>query len=164
MDDQDYIPPVLFELIASYAGISFPMQDSDPVSHILQTVLEPMDINNILSTVQGKHFYLGLDDWDDPFHGGDSAYSLVGVLSNKAATRTFFKSRSTENEDVFKKYSTLEINYEHFEINPEEQPVQIISNAYSEQRQCFMYNLFIPDRYSTSTNSTYSQLNQKRCK
>lgn len=162
--EQDYIPPQLFDAVASYAGVTFPMKDSDPVAHILQTVLEPMDVNNMLNAMEGRHFYMGLDYWDDAFHGGNSAYSLLGVLSNKTAARSFFGEFTTEEDiEAFKRYSTLDVNYDDIEINPSEELVQIMTIGHQPQQACFMFDLFVPDSYSTKRNDEYRWFDQKRC-
>ena len=82
------------DFVSDLSGINLENNRYQPLSHIVQTVLEPMDTLNYVEELRVTELFYALSDIKDPLHGGEAAFSMATALENQIGMRPLFKESS----------------------------------------------------------------------
>lgn len=77
------IPAGFVDFLSDLTGLTIENNRNQPLTHIVQTVLEPMDTLNYLDELETPELLYVLADQEDRLHGGEAAYSVAAALDRK---------------------------------------------------------------------------------
>ena len=81
----DGIPDDFVDFLAGLTGLETENNKYQPLAHIVQTLLEPMDTLNYSDELDVPELLYVLPDYYDYLHGGEAAYSMVPALDQSLA-------------------------------------------------------------------------------
>ena len=146
-----FIPESLLNAVSDYVGVTMPLSDADPALHLLQTVMEPVDLINFVSELDDISILVGMDRYEHPVHGGESGYQLLKAFDESASFdlrfpfdpewEDFFGKDIAESiEDTLGRSYDQQGNYSHDIVT--DGPVRIvIPKFYPTEANCFAYEI-----------------------
>lgn len=155
--------PSLAKHISSYSGISLDLRSphAQPLAHLTQTVLEPIDTLNYVKGMNTENLFLVLSKIDDPVHGGESAFSLATALEQVSNIQAIFTGQGAysgsqiydymQGEPLFNGFSGYNnsvgnqfISVEDDWLDPTEPTARL--------EMCFPYDTYAKPYYDSSIN------------
>ncbi|MBV1920112.1 MAG: hypothetical protein KUG73_05485 [Pseudomonadales bacterium] len=153
--------PKLLDYMVKFSGIDTQKSKIQPLSHLVQTVLEPMDTMNYVHLLNVENMYLVLSTRSDKVHGGDAAFSIATRLENITNAQPIYEDEShmydvTLDESIHG--TPLFSTYRGFNNGKGNQFISVeqswlgYDEALTRSLRCFSYDTFTKETYDAQTN------------
>lgn len=149
--------------LINISGINPTHARFQPLSHLVQTVMEPMDTLNYVKFLNIPNLFLILSKENDDAHGGEAAFSLATALENSTRIQPIYSSQyhQEDPENTLSNYmagAPLFNGYSGYNNGNGNQFISVedgsLSNSEPTTRleKCFAHDTFAKPIYDTSAN------------
>lgn len=134
-----------------------------PLSHLVQTVMEPLDTINYVKYLDIPNLFMVLSKENDNAHGGESAFSIATALEQTSNIQPIYRDGIHEGDyentlaqyilrtPIYRGYSGYNNGQGNQFISVEEDWLSIVEPT-AHLENCFPYDTFNKPIYETNTN------------
>lgn len=166
------IPDGFIDFLSDLTGLTIENNRNQPLAHIVQTVLEPMDTINYLDELEIPELLYVLADQDDRLHGGEAGYSVAAALDRQLDLAPFLGGPSYAYASELGMSLDLDdaMGYEDLGSGNQTRILSIYNSVFEKSRnlvetapyhgsRCYAFDVFSKGRpFSGEVNFSYYDL------